>query len=797
MPLVDPNGIETPQDLQTVYGRPAKRRRTTEPPVVQSIENDEKNPLVTIPKSTGKITTTSTSMNPFGVPHNGLGVSILPSVASSNGVSVRDVMPRPRANNSSNSLAVGELMTKASANPRVVYLIQMMATGQASPAEIAEFGRHTNVLGSTLQIPGDTPMTNDRNQGIADTVQTLSGTLNHEKDVSQPSNFNKSSLYGPQTRELSPPYSPPLEVGFRKVQSHTDAAVQVDIKLKSPGVMAMIDDTYKNGITKSTEDQKPEDSASCTNLAVCGRCGKKVIGATSQGGTVRLCSICKRNGNHAYAEAAQSPYLTNEAANQVVIPESPPPLFDSASRNYAQSKTSTNIRVQPSWGDLRVPGAGLFATHKRSQAPLRANGAQGRNMDGGHYFVEPNQKAPASVSADPRRPNSSGSPDLYSLSMTPSTSYRAKPKDSPSIKSNLSDKLLGVNKERGEVHDLVKSQSSHNLVIAAKAPEPSEIVYRARNLELKKKLKSYEKDIKELRDLLKQRKSEHLKQRDKHKRELGDLHLQLDELREELEKARSKQETIIQSQNTASLTPLSELKGMRKAYRRQEEVLRHRLSQLKDAKSEIEVLRLQISTRERSDQETEIAKLRGQVEELKKRIPHTSIPQWKQGYCHRDLFAAAPELHPDRLLFDAEAKKAEIANRPPRKAQFGSVLANIRKERGIFPHREKNRHVEEGSRTDRGVAIVIERREPSELTSDASDRSFNPDDRSAGSSTSEAILIRTGAAGSNHEALREHDEMMGIPKVAIPCLVDKQLAYRDGTRVSKMRLRPCSAYHMD
>ena len=475
--------------------------------------------------------------------------------------------------------------------------------------------------------------------------------------------------------------------------------------------------------------------------------------------------------------------MTKKAANQVVIPESPPLLLDIASSNYGQSKTSTNVRAEPSWGDLRVPGAGLFATNEGSQASVRANGAQSRSMDGGHFFVEHNHKTPASISAKPRRSNPSRSPDSYSLSKTPS----------PSVKSNLSDKLVGVNKEIGEVHELVKSQSSHNLVLAAKAPEPSENVYRARNLELKKTLKSYEKNIKELRGVLKQRKSEHLKQRDKHKRELGDLHLQLDELREELEKTRSKQEKlIVQSQNTASLTSLSELNNMRKAYRRQEEALRHRLSQLKDAKSEIEVLRLQISTRERSDQEAEMAKLRGEVEELKKRIPHPSIPQSKQGYCHRDLFAAAPELHPDRLLFDPEAKRAEIANRPPRKAQFGSVLANVRKERGIFPHREKNRHVEEGARTDRGVAIVIERREPGELTSDASDRSSNPDDRSARSSTSEAILIGTGTAGSNPEALKEHDEMMGIPKVAIPCLIDQQLAYRDGTRVSKMRLQPCS-----
>ena len=292
IPLVDHDDPKTPQDLQTVYGRPAKRRKTTEPPVVLSIEVDEANPLVTIPKSTGQIITTPTSMNPCAVPHNGLGVSVLPSVASSNVASVRDGMPRPRANDGSNSLTVGELITKASANPRVIYLIKMMATGQASPTEIAEFGRHTNVLGSTLQTLEDTPITNDKNQGISDTVQTLPGTLDPGKGGSQTSNFNKSSLYDPQTRELSPPYSPPLEFEFRNVQSHTDAAVQVDIKLKSPEVTAIIDHAYNDGVTKPIEDQTP-NSVSCKNLAVCGRCGKKVIGATSQGGTVILWYIRK------------------------------------------------------------------------------------------------------------------------------------------------------------------------------------------------------------------------------------------------------------------------------------------------------------------------------------------------------------------------------------------------------------------------------------------------------------------------------------------------------------------------
>ena len=139
-------------------------------------------------------------------------------------------------------------------------------------------------------------------------------------------------------------------------------------------------------------------------------------------------------------------------------------------------------------------------------------------------------------------------------------------------------------------------------------------------------------------------------------------------------------------------------------------------------------------------------------------------------------------------MFNAQVKKAEIAERPCRKAQFGSVLANVRKERGIFPHRERNRHVEAATRTEREVAVVIEKRNPGSATSEESESSSNTDDRGAGSSTSEVILVSERAPRSNYEALTEHDVLMGIPKVVIPCLVDKQLAYRDGTRVSTMAL---------
>ena len=499
-----------------------------------------------------------------------------------------------------------------------------------------------------------------------------------------------------------------------------------------------------------------------------------------------LSSICKRNSNHEYTKVIHRPSFITTPANNIIIPESPLVRPHFTLKDYPPYKATTNFRWKSAFADPGVPGAGLFARNKPSQDPLEVDDdIHAERMDAGHLFAQSIRKTPNLVLDKPETPNPPSCAESYFPSMVPFTSNRAKPKDSSvSVRSKSASKLPDLNEDGGKEHELVKSRSSRDGLIAVKALDTSENAYRAHNLELKKALKSHAKEINKLRGLLTNRKSMYLKHREKDGRALCDLQLQLDEIREELEISRSHKEEIIQPPETASLKSLSEFESVRKAYRRQEEVLRHRASQLKDAKPEIEALKMQIQTRERSDHEAEIAKLRAEVEDLKKRLPSSTIPQQRQRYCYRDLFAAAPELRPDRLLFDAEAKKVEIADRPSRKAQFGSVLANVWKERGIFPHREKNRHVEEVSRTDRGVAIVIEKRKPGSKTSEASESSSNFDDKAEGASRSEADLVGTGAPRSNHEALREYDGLMRIPKVVIPCLVDKQLAYRDGTRVS-------------
>ena len=178
-------------------------------------------------------------------------------------------------------------MAKAIKDPRLMYLLGLMGTHQASHAEFAEFRRYCGNPGSNLQISGEISMSKKEAQEATNTVQTFQTTLDTGKGSSQPSNFSKSSLYEPQTRELSPPYSPPLDVEFRDVQSHTDAAVQVDIKLDTPDIPSTIEYSYKDDTTKQTREQSL-DPAPYKTLAVCERCGKKILGATSQEGSVLL-----------------------------------------------------------------------------------------------------------------------------------------------------------------------------------------------------------------------------------------------------------------------------------------------------------------------------------------------------------------------------------------------------------------------------------------------------------------------------------------------------------------------------
>ena len=152
-------------------------------------------------------------------------------------------------------------------------------------------------------------------------------------------------------------------------------------------------------------------------------------------------------------------------------------------------------------------------------------------------------------------------------------------------------------------------------------------------------------------------------------------------------------------------------------------------------------------------------------------------------YSTRELFAAMPELALHIPNFDAEAKKAEIAKRPSRKQTFGNTLANIRKERGHYPHRARNKHLlkEFESSGKHNTQVMDETLcfidNEFCVIPVVSMASSDPDDESQ---SNKPVQVST----RTEKAQRKYKRLMGWPKDPVPCLVEGKLAWRDGTRVS-------------
>jgi len=118
----------------------------------------------------------------------------------------------------------------------------------------------------------------------------------------------------------------------------------------------------------------------------------------------------------------------------------------------------------------------------------------------------------------------------------------------------------------------------------------------------------------------------------------------------------------------------------------------------------------------------------------------------------KDLFAIAPHLHPDYPVFDIEAKRREIANRPPRK-QRRHNMSYLRQERGENVHQE------------------VKRTFPIRL-----------------------VKVSSGEISELQDSLAPEVEMtfsefIGAPANPMAILTkDKDLAFRDGTRDLKGKL---------
>ena len=197
--------------------------------------------------------------------------------------------------------------------------------------------------------------------------------------------------------------------------------------------------------------------------------------------------------------------------------------------------------------------------------------------------------------------------------------------------------------------------------------------------------------------------------------------------------------------------------------------------ELQTANDEIATLRRQIASHRENVDVTALRKLRSQVKALKERrvtLDYKTKPKLK--FTHTDLFDAAPELLPEHVFFNAEAKKEEIGKRRSRKQTFGRKLPNIRSERGQYPHREVYRHSPKPCKVIGNLSID------------------QTEEVGVSIATQHRPLQGLGPGEMIEDSLKDKDgendptsfeELMGVPRNAIPCIVDHQLAYREGSRV--------------
>lgn len=185
-------------------------------------------------------------------------------------------------------------------------------------------------------------------------------------------------------------------------------------------------------------------------------------------------------------------------------------------------------------------------------------------------------------------------------------------------------------------------------------------------------------------------------------------------------------------------------------------------------------------------------------------------PGWKSKIKRNYKYSSLSEAKIDWSLrstewalqyIDVDTKIAEIAQRPSRKATFGNVIANVRKERGIYPHRSGNFHAEkpppEPKRKQkvarkRAVHIDLLTYHSGDTTEEEDDRDSDQSSLASDENDENTPPPDDDNASEEEDPLVKFDRMMGVPENAIPCLVDNQLAYRGGTRVGSIHIHKIS-----
>ena len=202
--------------------------------------------------------------------------------------------------------------------------------------------------------------------------------------------------------------------------------------------------------------------------------------------------------------------------------------------------------------------------------------------------------------------------------------------------------------------------------------------------------------------------------------------------------------------------------------------LEEKETELQHTRAAMDQLREENEARNTNEQGHELADIRDEVAALKDRLALAERPddEWiKYLPTTTNFYEAAPHIHPNVVAFDRDSKLKEIENRPSRKQTFGKRLSNVRKERGLYPHYlSEKQPAKEPSPARVAVTVVM---------SSGGGRVLEVEDQDS------SVLCESSdeSLSGNEKAMRVFDEMMAVPKNPIPCLVDNQLAWRDGTRV--------------
>ena len=263
----------------------------------------------------------------------------------------------------------------------------------------------------------------------------------------------------------------------------------------------------------------------------------------------------------------------------------------------------------------------------------------------------------------------------------------------------------------------------------------------------------------------------------KHKKEKRDSELKVQKAESDLETMDKRHNQALQEKELRLQQARDEISTLQEQHMKALEEKEMELQHAKTEKAEIDRLREKLEARNTNEQGHELANLRDEIAALKDRLAIAEKPddEWiKYLPTTPNFYDAAPHFHPNVVSFDREAKLKEIEKRPSRKQTFGKRLSTLRKERGLYPHYLPTKHsTKEPSPARTAVAVV---------TSSDGGKVVDLEEQGSGglSESSEESL------SGNEKTMKVFEEMMAVPNNPIPCLVDNQLAWRDGTRVCSL-----------